>query len=74
MFSDKDKRLIRLLQIILIMGQGCFCAEDFAAEQGCSLRTIYRDINALEQAGFPIVKKTSKVYNFMKGFNLSKLF
>ena len=70
MKSDKDKRLIRLLRIIRILGQGSFNAKRFAQEEFCSWRTIQRDIVALECAGFPLYKEYNGNWVLDENFKL----
>ena len=71
MKSDKDKRLIRLLKIVVILGQGSFNAKRFAQEENCSWRTIQRDIVALECAGFPLHKQYNGYWVLDEDFRLS---
>jgi predicted DNA-binding transcriptional regulator YafY len=35
-----------------------------------SIRTIYRDIRALEQAGVPIITEDGKGYSLMEGYKI----
>ena len=58
--SESDRRLrqagrlARVLRILqLLQGRGCYNAESLAAEQECSVRTVYRDLEVLEFAGVP---------------------
>lgn len=49
-------RLERLLSIALLLSaRRRLRAEDLAAEFSVSLRTVYRDLQALQSAGFPVV-------------------
>jgi len=75
MKSDKDRRLIRLVKIIMILAQGSFNSKRFATEERCSWRTVQRDIRDLEFAGFPLQKQYNgswvldedfKTYGFRK--------
>ena len=70
---EKDKRIIRLLKIILILGQGNLDIELFAKDNTCTKRTVYRDISDLEQAGFPIIKEGKGLYGLTAGFNLKNM-
>jgi len=45
-------------------------ATDMAAKFSVSIRTVYRDIRALEQAGVPIITEDGKGYSLMEGFRL----
>lgn len=50
-----DMRASRLLSILLLLQlRGRITAETLAAEFGVSVRTVYRDIDTLSAAGFPI--------------------
>ena len=50
------KRLTRLVSMALLLSaRRRLTAEDLAAHFDVSLRTIYRDVASLEEAGFPIV-------------------
>ena len=50
-----DMRASRLLSILLLLQlRGRITAEMLAAEFGVSVRTVYRDIDTLSAAGFPI--------------------
>ena len=79
MRTDKDKRLIRLIRIIMILAQGSFNSKRFAVEERCSWRTVQRDIHDLEYAGFPLLKQYNgswvldedfKTYGFRKFMRL----
>jgi predicted DNA-binding transcriptional regulator YafY len=50
--ADRLARVIRTLQLLLSRGR--WNARDIAAEQECSERTIYRDMQVLELAGIPV--------------------
>ena len=68
MKADKDRRLIRLLRIIMILGQGSFNSKRFAAEERCSWRTVQRDIRDLEFAGFPLYKQYNGTWMLREDF------
>ncbi len=64
-------RIDRLLALILYLQSRRTCtAEDMAAHFGLSVRTIYRDIAALGEAGVPILAETGIGYSLMKGYLL----
>lgn len=64
----------RLLAIVLeLQGKGRRRAEDLAATFETSKRTIYRDIEALCEAGVPIVSTPGQGYSLMKGYFLPPL-
>ena len=68
MRSDKDKRIIRLLRIIIILGQSNFNSKKFAVEERCSWRTVQRDIHDLEVAGFPLQKEYNGTWKLDEDF------
>ena len=52
-------RTDRLLAMVLhLQGRRVVRAEDFAAHFEISLRTVYRDVSALGEAGVPVVGET----------------
>ena len=67
-------RTDRLLAIVLeLQGKGRQRAEDLAETFETSKRTIYRDIQALGQAGVPLVSIPGRGYALMKGYFLPPL-
>jgi predicted DNA-binding transcriptional regulator YafY len=67
-------RTDRLLAIVLeLQGKGRQRAEDLAATFETSKRTIYRDIQALGQAGVPLISVPGHGYSLMKGYFLPPL-
>ncbi len=62
--NDKDtKRISRLTAILTqLETKRLLNASELADKFSVSLRTIYRDIRALEQAGVPIVTEEGKGY------------
>ncbi|CAG7643151.1 hypothetical protein PAESOLCIP111_04431 [Paenibacillus solanacearum] len=61
----------RLLAIVLeLQGRQVVRAEDLAARFETSVRTIYRDIQALSEAGVPIIGTTGTGYSLMEGYFL----
>src|SRR6266567_5554514 len=67
-------RTDRLLAIVLeLQGKGRQRAEDLAATFETSKRTIYRDIQALGQAGVPLISLPGHGYSLMKGYFLPPL-
>ena len=67
-------RTDRLLAIILeLQGKGKQRAEDLAETFETSKRTIYRDMQALGEAGVPIVSIPGRGYSLMKGYFLPPL-
>lgn len=45
-------------------------AQDIAERFGISLRTVYRDINTLEEAGIPVIGEAGVGYSIMDGYRL----
>ncbi|SFL99066.1 Predicted DNA-binding transcriptional regulator YafY, contains an HTH and WYL domains [Paenibacillus sp. 1_12] len=61
----------RMLAIVLeLQRKGVLRAEDLAARFETSTRTIYRDIQALSEAGVPIVGAPGLGYSLMEGYFL----
>jgi predicted DNA-binding transcriptional regulator YafY len=67
-------RTDRLLAIVLeLQARGRQRAEDLAATFETSKRTIYRDIQALGEAGVPLISVPGHGYSLMKGYFLPPL-
>lgn len=67
----EKKRLTRLTEIhLLLQSKSMVNASEMAGKFGVSVRTIYRDIRALEEAGVPIITEEGKGYSLMPGYNL----
>lgn len=75
MVNDNDiKRLSRLTAIITqLQTTRLVTATNLAEKFSVSIRTIYRDIRALEQAGVPILTEDGKGYYMMDGYRLPPL-
>jgi predicted DNA-binding transcriptional regulator YafY len=64
-------RIDRLVAILIyLQGRRVTRAEDIADEFETSIRTVYRDIAALAEAGVPIVGEAGVGYSIMKGYHL----
>ena len=64
-------RTDRLLAMVLhLQGRRVVRAEDLAAHFEISLRTVYRDVSALAEAGVPVVGETGVGYTLLKGYHL----
>lgn len=64
-------RVDRLLALILVLqSRRVVTAEALAEQFELSVRTIYRDLAALGQAGVPIVAEAGVGYALMKGYHL----
>lgn len=67
-------RLERLLSIALILSaRRRLRAQELAEEFGVTLRTVYRDIRALQQAGFPVVGTAGDGYRIPAASQLRPL-
>lgn len=68
------RRLERLLAIALFLGARKRArASDVAQHFGVSLRTVYRDLRALEQAGFPLEGNAGDGYRLSRESTLRPL-
>ena len=70
--NDNDtKRLSRLTAILTqLQTKRLTTATSLADKFDVSIRTIYRDIRALEQAGVPILTEDGKGYSLMEGYKI----
>ncbi len=70
--NDNDiKRLSRLTAIVTqLQTKRLLTATKLAEKFNVSIRTIYRDIRALEQAGIPIITEDGKGYSLMEGYSV----
>lgn len=70
--NDNDtKRLSRLTAILTqFQTKRLITSTSLAEKFGVSVRTIYRDIKALEQAGVPILTEDGKGYTLMEGYRI----
>lgn len=70
--NDNDtKRLSRLIAILTqLQTKRLLTAKSLADRFNVSIRTIYRDIRALEQAGVPILTEEGKGYTLMEGYRI----
>ncbi|RPE12590.1 YafY family transcriptional regulator [Chitinophaga lutea] len=65
------KRLSRLTAILTrLQTKRISTATELAAKFSVSVRTIYRDIRSLEQAGVPIVTEEGKGYSLMEHYRI----
>ncbi len=60
----------RLLILTRLREETAFRAADLAEECECSVRTIYRDIDALCQAGVPVAAMPGEGYRLAPGYHL----
>jgi predicted DNA-binding transcriptional regulator YafY len=67
-------RTDRLLGILLeLQARGELRAEDLASRFEVSVRTVYRDVQALSETGVPVVASPGKGYRLMEGYFLPPL-
>ncbi|MFB2119486.1 helix-turn-helix transcriptional regulator [Parapedobacter sp. 2B3] len=71
MAVDTTKRFDRIVSIyIQLQSKRVVKAQELADRFGVSLRTIYRDIRSLEQAGVPIFGEAGAGYSIVDGYRL----
>lgn len=70
--NDNDtKRLSRLTAILThLQTKRLITATALAGRFNVSIRTIYRDVRALERAGVPILTEDGKGYTLMEGYRI----
>ncbi|RWW92270.1 helix-turn-helix transcriptional regulator [Flavobacterium cerinum] len=70
--NDNDtKRLSRLTAILIqLQTKRLTTATSLAEKFNVSVRTIYRDIKALDEAGVPIMTEEGKGYTLMEGYRI----
>jgi predicted DNA-binding transcriptional regulator YafY len=70
--NDNDiKRLSRLTAILTqLQTKRVLTSSTLAAKFSVSVRTIYRDMKALEQVGVPIITEEGKGYSLMEGYRI----
>lgn len=65
------KRLSRLIALLTqLQTKHLMTATSLAEKFEVSVRTIYRDIRALEEAGVPILTEEGKGYTLMQGYRM----
>ena len=71
MKEQEKPRLSRLTAIITqLQSKKSITATYLAEKHNVSVRTIYRDIRALEKSGIPIITEEGKGYSIMEGYHL----
>ncbi len=71
MNENDTKRLSRLAAILTqLQTKRLLTSTNLAEKFGVSVRTIYRDIRALEKAGVPILTEDGKGYTLMEGYKI----
>src|SRR5262245_12346972 len=56
--------------ILLLQGRRVIKGEDIAAHFEISLRTVYRDVAALSEAGVPVVAEAGVGYSLLKNYSM----
>ena len=65
------KRIDRLVAILIhLQGRRVTRAEEIAEEFAISVRTVYRDLAALAEAGVPVVGEAGVGYSIVRGYHL----
>ena len=67
------KKLTRLIYFLNILDTGEMRVQREARELDVTERTIQRDINDIDEGGFPLYKEAPGVYKFIEGFSLKKM-
>src|SRR5258708_38519348 len=59
----------RLLILMRLREEAAVRASDLAAECSCSVRTVYRDLDALSQSGVPVAAMPGEGYRLVPGYH-----
>lgn len=71
MSDSETSRLSRLIALLtLLQSKRMFTASECALKFGVSVRTIYRDIKSLEQAGIPVFTEEGKGFSLMENYRI----
>lgn len=65
---NRTDRLVAML--LLLQSKRIVRAEDIAGHFEISLRTVYRDMRALDEAGVPVAAEAGVGYSLVKGYHL----
>lgn len=69
--AEDRSRLARLTAIlVLLQSRRLLTAAAIAQKFDISVRTVYRDIRALEQAGVPVLTEEGRGYSLMPGYSV----
>ncbi len=72
--DNEISRLVRITSIAtMLKSKRILTATDIADKFAISVRTVYRDIRALENSGVPIITIEGKGYSLMDGYTLPPL-
>ena len=71
MLDNETSRLARLVAILTqLQSKRLLTSTQLAAKFNVSVRTIYRDMRTLEQAGVPIITEEGRGYSVVEGYRL----
>lgn len=71
MMDESTKRFNRIVAILIqLQSKRVVTAQELSDRFGVSVRTIYRDIKALEVAGVPVAGEAGTGYTVMEGYRL----
>ena len=71
MLDNENSRLSRLVALLTqLQTKRLLTSTELAARFQVSIRTIYRDIRTLTQAGVPVVTEEGKGYRLLEGYRL----
>ena len=73
MQQEMHNKLTRLLYELNALDKGQIRLKDLESEVGVSVRTLQRDMNDIDEAGFPLCNPAPGVYAFMEGFSLERM-
>ncbi|MDQ3112186.1 MAG: HTH domain-containing protein [Bacteroidota bacterium] len=69
--DDQTTRLSRLTAILtLLLSKQLLTSTEISKKFNISVRTVYRDIRALEEAGVPVITDEGKGYSILDGYKL----
>jgi len=72
--KNYDKKIFRLLYCLNKLDRGGeISTRDLSREFNVSLRTVQRDLELLNMAGFPLAPSDKGIHSFAEGFSLKKL-
>jgi predicted DNA-binding transcriptional regulator YafY len=67
-FMNRIDRLVAT--VLLLQSRRLIRAQDIADHFGISVRTVYRDLLALQEAGVPLAAETGEGYSIVEGYHL----
>lgn len=72
MTDSNIKRVSRLTAVLtLLQTKKIITATEISKKFNISIRTVYRDIKSLEQAGVPVFTEEGRGYSLMEGYKLA---